>query len=139
MLTAEPGGSPGILTSTDRATLADAARPAARLAFAALIILSPFRARIDLVDRPVPPLYGDYTDFLLFWSDIALVATLVFWAFSLIARPRTRLVRARVPVRADRGPARRCDRRRPIVGGSGAGGLQRDPDGGAGRAGVVRR
>lgn len=88
MLSPESRGPAGILTSTDRATLADAARPAARLAFAALIILSPFRARIDLDTRPVPPLYGDYTDFLLFWSDIALVATLVFWAFSLIARPR---------------------------------------------------
>jgi hypothetical protein len=82
-------GSTGMLTSTDRATLADAARPAARLAFAALIVLSPFRARVELVARPMPPLYGDYTDFLLFWSDIALVATLVFWALSLIARPRS--------------------------------------------------
>ena len=38
--------------------------------------------------RPSPPVYGDYTDFLLFWSDVALIATLFFWLLSLVARPR---------------------------------------------------
>ena len=75
-----------MLNGTDRAALADSARAAARLAFAALIVLSPFRARIELLARPTPPIYGDFTDILLFWSDIALLATIGFWLLSLVAR-----------------------------------------------------
>ncbi|HVA86966.1 MAG TPA: O-antigen ligase family protein [Candidatus Saccharimonadales bacterium] len=77
-----------MLSATERAALAESARPAARLAFAALIVLSPFRARIELLARPAPPIYGDFTDFLVFWSDIALVATIGLWLLSLLARPR---------------------------------------------------
>jgi len=75
-----------VLNASDRAALADSAQPAARLAFAALIVLSPFRARIELLARPTPPIYGDFTDILLFWSDIALIATIGLWLLSLLAR-----------------------------------------------------
>ena len=66
--------------------LLDATRPLAKLAFGLLLVLSPFRARIELLARPTPPLYGDYTDFLLFWSDLAALLTLALWAVSLWAR-----------------------------------------------------
>ena len=46
--------------------LARMAGTAARWAFAATIVLSPFRARFLLAARPSPPVYGDFTD-LLAW------------------------------------------------------------------------
>ncbi len=51
-------------------------------------MLSPFRARFELVSRPDTPVYGDYTDFLLFWSDIAFVALLLLWGLSLLISGR---------------------------------------------------
>ena len=48
----------------------------------------PFRLRMVLWTRPFFPVYSDYTDFLLFASDFALVFTLVFWACSLVLEPR---------------------------------------------------
>ena len=60
----------------------------ARLSFAATVILIPVRYRIVLLPRPNPPIYGDYTDFLLFASDIALLTTLVIWMISLVLSPR---------------------------------------------------
>lgn len=53
------------------------------LAFAATIILIPFRLRILLVSRPVPPIWRDYTDFLLFASDIVLFFTVLPWLLRL--------------------------------------------------------
>ena len=38
--------------------------------------------------RPRRPVYGDYTDFLLFLSDIAVLATLGFWVLSLVLQRR---------------------------------------------------
>ncbi|MBK8784524.1 MAG: O-antigen ligase family protein [Anaerolineales bacterium] len=61
---------------------------AARIAFAVTVFLIPFRWRLEIWDRPFYPLYSDYTNFLLFASDIAMVYTLVFWAGSLIIFPR---------------------------------------------------
>jgi O-antigen ligase len=55
---------------------------------AATIVLSPFRARFLLLARPDPPVYGDFADLLLFWSDIALLLTIGAWVASLLARPR---------------------------------------------------
>src|SRR5688500_5113801 len=75
-----------MFSALERAALLEAARPLARLAFGLLIVLSPFRARIELLARPSPPVYGDYTNFLIFWSDIAVVLTLGLWAVSLAAR-----------------------------------------------------
>ena len=60
----------------------------ARFGLAATIVLSPFRARIELLARPDPPVYRDFTDLLLFWSDVAVLLTLGAWAASLIVRPR---------------------------------------------------
>ncbi len=66
----------------------EATRAVARVAFAATIVLSPFRARIDLVARPITPVYGDFTDVLLAWSDVAVLLTVGSWFLSLAVRPR---------------------------------------------------
>jgi putative inorganic carbon (HCO3(-)) transporter len=58
------------------------------VAFVVLIVLSPFRARIDLVTERAVPVYGDYTDFLLFVSDLAALATLGLWLLSLALQRR---------------------------------------------------
>lgn len=59
----------------------------ARLSFALTIILAPFRWRLEIWSRPFFPLYSDYTDFLLFASDIALLFMLAFWLVSFILSP----------------------------------------------------
>jgi len=60
----------------------------AQSAFGLTIILTPVRWRLTLTPRPHPPIYGDYTDFLLFAPDLAMLTTLVFWGVSLIFAPR---------------------------------------------------
>ncbi|MEP7199162.1 MAG: O-antigen ligase family protein [Chloroflexota bacterium] len=64
----------------------------ARLSFAATLILLPFRYRYLVMARPISTVYGDFTDFLLFASDVALLVTLALWALSLALERR----RARV-------------------------------------------
>ncbi len=54
----------------------------------ATIILMPFRYRFTWLARPFEPVYRDYTDFLVFASDIFLVLTLLFWVISLLLQPR---------------------------------------------------
>jgi len=83
---ARPRPAP-VLVGT-RAGAATVARQAAWVAFAALVVTSPLRARISLVARPTVPVYGDFTDFLLFVSDMALLATLGLWALSLVLARR---------------------------------------------------
>lgn len=84
-----PATDEAILAARQRtASLGDLARIAARAAFAVLLVLSPFRAQIELLARPIPPVYSDFTDLLLFWSDIAALVTLAAWLVSLIAEPR---------------------------------------------------
>ncbi len=61
---------------------------AARLSFAATVVLIPVRYRIVLLARPMPSLYSDYTDFLIFASDVAMLTTLAIWIFSLLLTPR---------------------------------------------------
>lgn len=61
---------------------------AARLMLAITIVLVPFRARMLLVERSMPPIYMDFTDFLLFSSDASVLALLIFWFLSLVFRPR---------------------------------------------------
>lgn len=56
----------------------------ARLAFAATVVLIPFRLRIVLMSRPFESIYRDYLDFLFFASDAFLIATLIFWMISLV-------------------------------------------------------
>lgn len=65
-----------------RPSPADYAR-IARVAFYATLILLPFRWRIELLPRPNVPLYGDYTDFLLFLPDLSLVIMLAAWRLAL--------------------------------------------------------
>jgi O-antigen ligase len=48
----------------------------------------PWRYRFTLLKRPMPPVYGDFTDFLLFAADILMVATLLFWLVSAALLPR---------------------------------------------------
>ncbi len=60
----------------------------ARVFFALGIILAPLRWRIVLWSRPTFPVYPDYTNFLIYASDIALIGTLGFWGLSLFLLPR---------------------------------------------------
>jgi O-antigen ligase len=60
----------------------------AKIFFALTIIFIPFRWRIDLWLRPMPPLYSDYTNFQLFLSDITLIYLLIFWLSFLILNPK---------------------------------------------------
>lgn len=61
---------------------------AARISFALTIVLAPLRWRITLWARPIFPLYGDYTDFLLYASDITAICMFLFWGGSLLLAPR---------------------------------------------------
>jgi len=63
-------------------------RIGAQLFFALTIILMPFRLRLVLWTRPFFPVYSDYTDFLLFASDLGVLFILGLWASSLIVSPR---------------------------------------------------
>jgi hypothetical protein len=66
-------------------------RPAALVAyifFGITIVLMPLRFRFVLLERPVSDIYKDFTDFLLFGSDITLLILLVSWALSLLFAPR---------------------------------------------------
>jgi hypothetical protein len=44
--------------------------------------------RLTLLARPLDPIFHDYTDLLLFASDIFLILTLAFWALDLALSPR---------------------------------------------------
>lgn len=76
------------MTAGRRTAIDEAMSAVARVAFAVLIVLSPFRARIDLAGRPISPVYGDFTDILLAWSDIAVLLTVGSWVLGLAMRQR---------------------------------------------------
>jgi putative inorganic carbon (HCO3(-)) transporter len=76
------------MSRSSRTLLAAWAQRGAWLAFAVMVVLSPFRARFTLLARPTGTIYGDYTDVLLFWSDIPLLLALCLWLCSLLLRPR---------------------------------------------------
>lgn len=59
-----------------------------KIFFGLTIIFIPFRWRIDLLHRPIPPIYEDYTNFQLFVSDITLICLLIFWLVSIILNPK---------------------------------------------------
>lgn len=59
-----------------------------RAFFFATIVLIPFRFRFLQIPRPVPPIWSDYTDFLVYASDIALVLALATWLLHLYVHPR---------------------------------------------------
>ncbi len=79
---------PTFLQLAFREKAAPLAALAARLSFAVTIVLVPFRLRLVLLARPVPPVISDYTDFLLFASDAAVLLALVFWSASMLISPR---------------------------------------------------
>ena len=54
----------------------------ARSAFYVTLILAPVRLRMMLQSRPSHAIYSDYTDFLLFLPDIALLVMLIAWGFA---------------------------------------------------------
>lgn len=60
----------------------------ARLFFALTITLLPVRWRIVLAVRPALPVYGDYTDFLLFAPDLAMLGALTLWGATFLLQPR---------------------------------------------------
>jgi O-antigen ligase len=67
---------------------ASAAALAARISLGAMVFLAPLRFRLLLAARPAPPVFRDYTDFLLFAADPFLAAALLFWLVSLVLEPR---------------------------------------------------
>ncbi len=64
------------------------AATAAGLALSGAIVLSPFRARILLSERPLPPVFADFRDLLLFWNELFVIGVLGFWGVSILLRPR---------------------------------------------------
>ena len=71
-----------------RESLAVIARAAAAAALNIAIVLSPFRARIFVEERPLPPVFGDYTAFLVFWCQVFIAVLLALWTVSLLLQPR---------------------------------------------------
>jgi len=58
------------------------------VAFWILVVLSPFRASLVLVDRSGPPIQASDLQLAVTVGDIALIATLGLWAVSLLLSPR---------------------------------------------------
>jgi O-antigen ligase len=61
---------------------------AARTMFVLTVAAIPWRYRFTLIKRPLLPVYGDFTDFLLFAADILMITTLLFWLVSMAMLPR---------------------------------------------------
>ena len=59
-----------------------------KLAWAAAVVFIPWRLRFVLLARPFPPVYRDYTDLILFPSDIALIVALLAAAFGQLRAHR---------------------------------------------------
>ena len=66
-----------------RSRLASTAWRWAWFAFVVLVVLSPLRGHLTLEARPSAPISAGYTDFVLFWSEIAALAVTVTWCVSL--------------------------------------------------------
>ena len=60
----------------------------ANVALGGGILLVPFRLRFVIFAQPIPPIYHDYTDGLLFLSDILFIAALSFWVMRVILEKR---------------------------------------------------
>jgi len=56
--------------------------------FGITVVLIPFHWRLTLLRNRVPPVYADFTDYLLFAADIGLLLLLMLWAISHRIRPR---------------------------------------------------
>ncbi len=76
------------LTQSAASKVTDSLIITSKVAFGIAIILTPFRYRIDLFSRPFPPIYQDFTDLLVYTSDIFIVITLLFWLASLAIRAK---------------------------------------------------
>ena len=76
------------MTASSRERMAGVAERGAWFAFVVLVVVSPMRARLTIDARRTATVYGDYTDFLLFVSDVALLATVALWFVSLVGRRR---------------------------------------------------
>jgi O-antigen ligase len=62
-----------------------------RLSWASLggaIVLVPWRYAWILVNRPQPPVFSDYTNLMVYLSDIPIFLTVLFWLLSLIFTQR---------------------------------------------------
>jgi O-antigen ligase len=70
--------------STLSRSISTSAAFGARVAFAATIVLMPLRARFVLQARPVVQVYADFTDFLVFASDVSVLILLTLWCVSLL-------------------------------------------------------
>jgi O-antigen ligase len=68
--------------------VAGAVRLLARVCFAGVIVLAPLRYLSVLVPHTIPPIYADYTNLLIFPSDLLMVGALVLWTASLTLQPR---------------------------------------------------
>jgi O-antigen ligase len=68
----------------------------AEIALGLAIVFIPWRLRTNLFTQPIPPIYGDYTDGLVFLSDFFLVAALIFWSFDLLLLRRRVLLGPRL-------------------------------------------
>ena len=80
---------PDSLIVTDRrSAAATLTRQAALAGFGVAIVSSPFRARFLLQARPLPPVFGDYTNLLLYWNEALVLGVFALWALSLLLRPR---------------------------------------------------
>ncbi len=60
------------------------------------MVLLPFRYRFELLNREIFPVYQDYTDFLLFPTDITLTITLLCWLTALAIGDRTFAIRPKI-------------------------------------------
>lgn len=76
------------LTPQRRAGLATLASHAGLVALSVAVILSPFRARLFVSERPLPPVFTDYTDLLFFWNQLFIVIALACWGAALLLQPR---------------------------------------------------
>lgn len=79
---------PAVTSIAARAGAATAMRRLARLACALTVVVSPMRASVVLVARPMPPLYGGYTDVTVSWGEIGAALTVALWLLSLALSPR---------------------------------------------------
>jgi O-antigen ligase len=76
------------LTQSVSSKLADVFIITSKVSFGIAIILTPFRYRIDLLARPSPPVYQDFTDLLVYTPDVFIVIMLLFWLASLAVRSK---------------------------------------------------
>jgi len=68
----------------DPAAVSIALRRVAQISFGGLIITLPIRYRLVLIERPYPEIYREYSDVLLYASDVFMVLTVISWVLSFL-------------------------------------------------------